>query len=76
MVRLLSPETRAHRAVMKLRFGAAADLSVDLLRKALSRENRSNSTFMGVRWLQILESKYFNFHFDFAECQNTKISAK
>lgn len=50
MVRLLAPETRNHRGVMKLRFGAAADLSVDLLRKALSRENRSNSTFMGVRY--------------------------
>ena len=26
-----------------------------------------------VNWLQILESKYFNFHFDFLEGQNTKI---
>ena len=30
----------------------------------------------GVDWLQILESKYPNFHFDFAEGQNTKTSAK
>jgi hypothetical protein len=29
-----------------------------------------------VCWLQILESKYFNFQFDFAKGQNTKISAK
>ena len=29
-----------------------------------------------VTWLQILESKYFNFHFDFAEGQNTKMLAK
>ena len=27
-------------------------------------------------WLQILESTYLNFHFDFAEGQNTQISAK
>ena len=25
-------------------------------------------------WLQMLESKYFNFHFDFTEGLNTKIS--
>ena len=29
----------------------------------------------GVGWLQILELKYFNFHVELAEGQNTKISA-
>ena len=34
------------------------------------------AAFLEGYWLQILESRYFNFHFDFAEGQNTKISAK
>ena len=34
------------------------------------------AAFLEGHWLQILESRYFNFHFDFAEGQNTKISAK
>ena len=40
------------------------------------RGERAQRDRRDVRWLQILESKYFNFHFDFAEGQNTKISAK
>ena len=52
-------------------FGVGAD-------SGPSGERPRLPAFVSMRgaWLQILESKYFNFHFDFAEGQNTNISAK